>query len=141
MKNLTKNMTIAAAALVVAAGVAQAQTIKADIPFSFRAGGTVMPAGEYRVNARYSNGGIRVVQLTNTDTHTRRSTLAMPFQTNAPKPGSPEASLTFECGGAHCTLVQLAPGNGQAYKFPSPKPGRDEDTRVAVIRAVLVNGR
>jgi len=139
MKNLTKNMTIAAAALVVAAGVAQAQTIKVEVPFSFLAGGTVMPAGEYRVNARYSNGGIRVVQLTNTDM--RHSTLAMPFQTKAPKPGSPEASLTFECGGAHCTLVQLAPGNGQAYKFPSPKPGRDEDTRVAVIRAVLVNGR
>ena len=89
MKNLTKNMTIAAAALVVAAGVAQAQTIKVEVPFSFRAGGTVMPAGEYRVNARYSNGGIRVVQLTNTDM--RHSTLAMPFQTKAPKPGSPEA--------------------------------------------------
>ena len=35
MTNFTKNMTIAAAALVVAAGVAGAQTIKAEVPFGF----------------------------------------------------------------------------------------------------------
>ena len=50
MKNLTKNMTIAAAALMVAAGVAGAQTIQAEVPFGFRAAGTVMPAGSYRVS-------------------------------------------------------------------------------------------
>jgi len=44
MRNFTKNMTIVAAALVVAAGVAEAQTINAEVPFGFRAAGTVMPA-------------------------------------------------------------------------------------------------
>ena len=139
MKNLTKNMMIAAAALVVAAGVAQAQTIKAEVPFSFRAAGTVLPAGEYWVNQSRSIGGIPIFQLTNMDTH--RSILAVSNAGSNWKPGSSEASLTFECGGAHCALVQLAPGTGQAYGFQRPKVGRDEDSRVAVIRAVLVKGR
>ena len=138
MKNLTKNMTIATAALVVAAGVAQAQTIKVEVPFSFRAAGTVMPAGAYWVNTRALNGGIRVVQLSDADM--RHSIVAVPYQADDPKPGSPAASLTFECGGAHCALVQLAVGNGKAYRFHSPKLGRGEDSRVAVIR-VMVNGR
>jgi hypothetical protein len=59
MKNLTKNMMIAAAALVVAAGAAQAQTIKAEVPFSFRVAGTVLPAGEYRVVTQ-SRGGLPI---------------------------------------------------------------------------------
>jgi hypothetical protein len=138
MKNLTKNMTIAAAALVVAAGMAQAQSIKAEVPFSFRAAGTVMPAGEYWVQASRSYGNT-IFQLTNMDTH--RSILAMPYVADRQKPGSPEASLTFTCGGAHCALVQVAAGTGVAYVFQSPSFGRDEDSRVAVIRAVLVKSR
>jgi hypothetical protein len=137
MKNLTKNMMIAAAALVVAAGVAQAQTIKVEVPFSFRAAGTVMPAGKYWVGR--SAVGVPIFQLINMDTH--RSILAVPYETSDQKPGSPEASLTFECSGAHCALVKLANGTGKAYGFQHPSPGRDEDTRVAVIRAVVVKGR
>ena len=45
MTNLTKNIMIAAAALMVVAGVAGAQTIQAEVPFGFRAAGTVLPAG------------------------------------------------------------------------------------------------
>jgi hypothetical protein len=138
MKNLTKNMMIAAAALVVAAGVAQAQTIKAEVPFSFRASGTVMPAGEYWVSPNSSNGS-RIFQLTNMDT--RRSILAISYAATDQKPGSPAASLTFECNGAHCALIQVAPGTGTAYGFLRPSLGKNEDTRVAVIRAVLVKGR
>ena len=137
MKNLTKNMTIAAAALMVAAGVAGAQTIKAEVPFGFRVAGTVMPAGSYRVNA--NTGGIAVFQLTNEDTH--RSTLTLPYAHNNQKPGDAVASLTFECAGANCALVRVAPGSGQSYQIWKPKVENGEDTRLAVIRAVLVNAR
>jgi hypothetical protein len=61
--------------------------------------------------------------------------------TNDRAPEGPAASLTFQCSGAHCALVKLANGSGQTYQFHSPGMGRDEDTRVSVIRAVLVKGR
>src|SRR5438477_6111669 len=107
MKNLTKNMMIAAAALVVAAGAAQAQQLKAEIPFSFRAAGTTMPAGEYRVEGvRIQN--TQTFKLTNVDTN--RAVLALPNAGNNPA-RTGDATLTFECGGSHCALVQVAPAN------------------------------
>jgi len=139
MKNLTKNMMIAAAALVVAAGVAQAQTIKAEVPFSFRAAGTVMPAGEYWVNVNSTAGGTPIFKVTNRDAN--RSIVTMPYSASERVPANYEASLTFECSGANCALVKVAPGTGHSYQIHSPKLGGNEDTRVAVIRAVLVKGR
>ena len=49
MKNLTTNLMLAAIALAAASGVASAQQLKAEIPFSFRAQGTLVPAGPYTV--------------------------------------------------------------------------------------------
>ena len=49
MKNATLKLTIAAAMLAVATGVASAQNLKADIPFAFRAGDHMMSAGAYTI--------------------------------------------------------------------------------------------
>jgi hypothetical protein len=130
-------MMIAAAALVVAAGAAQAQTIKAEVPFSFRVAGTVMPAGEYRVEAR-SHGGAPIFWLGNPDAH--RSIVTMAYPRESVKPGG-DPKLTFECSGANCALIQVSSGQGEAYRFSHPSLGGEEPTRVAVIRAVLVNAR
>ena len=138
MKNLTKKMTIAAAALMVAAGVAGAQTIKAEVPFGFRVAGSVMPAGSYRVNASSTTGGT-MFTLTNQDTH--RSILTLPYANNTQKRGEAATSLTFECSGEDCALVGVAPGSGQDYQIWKPRLEKGEDTRLAVIRAVLVNAR
>jgi hypothetical protein len=135
MTNFTKNMMIAAAALTIAAGVAGAQTIKAEVPFGFRAAGTVLPAGAYRVSATNSTG-IPVFQLTNEDTG--RSVLAMPYTHIDQKGNATPVSLTFECAGTNCALVQVAPGSGPSYQFMAPKMGKDGDSHLAVIRAVLV---
>ena len=137
MRNLTTNMMIAAAALVVAAGAAQAQQLKAEIPFSFRAAGTLMPAGEYRVEGIRSQNTV-IFKLINVDTN--RAVLAVSNAGNNPAQTA-DATLSFECSGAHCVLVQVAPGTGTAYGFARPKPGKDEDTRVALIRAVLIKNR
>ncbi|HMC60104.1 MAG TPA: hypothetical protein VKJ01_13000, partial [Candidatus Solibacter sp.] len=137
MKNLTKNMTIAAAALMVAAGVAGAQTIKAEVPFGFRVTNTVMPAGSYWVSPTGRTGGVAIFKLTNEDTH--RSVLTVPYANDTQKRGEAAASLTFECSGANCALVRVAPGSGQSYQIFKPKMEKDGDTRLAVIRAVLVN--
>jgi hypothetical protein len=137
MKNLTKNMMIAAAALAVAAGVAQAQTIKAEVPFSFRVAGTAMPAGEYRVESKSGVGG-PIFWVVNADAH--RSIVTIAYLHNyVPSSGDPK--LTFECSGANCALVQMSSGQGATYGFTHPSLGRDEPTRVAVIRAVMVKTR
>ncbi len=134
MKNLT-NMTIAAAALMVTAGMAKAQVIKAEVPFSFRANGTVMPAGEYRVERLGSHGGTTILKVRNVDAN--RAILAVPYVSNS---GAPEdASLTFQCSGDQCSLVQVNTGAGQAYGLPAPKLSRDGDTHMSVIRAVLAS--
>ena len=129
MKNLTTNMIIAAAALMVTAGMATAQTIKAEVPFSFKANGTVMPAGEYQVDRLSQN----IIKVANLDAH--RSVLVAPQVKNDwARPGDPK--LTFECSGDRCALVSVDAGEGHAYRFASPK--HEDDTRVAVIRAILV---
>ena len=135
MKNLTMNMTLAAAALVLAAGAAQAQQLKAEIPFSFRAQGSVMPAGEYRVEGWHSRTSSEIFKLTHVDTN--RAILVLPYQSNS---ASPErgATLRFQCVSSNCALDQIDPGAGQTYALPTPKLGKGEDARVAVIRAVLV---
>ena len=94
-------------------------------------------AASIGVNA--NTGGIPVFQLTNEDTH--RSTLTIPYAHDNQKPGEAAASLTFECSGANCALVRVAPGSGQSYQIWKPKIENGEDTRLAVIRAVLVNAR
>jgi hypothetical protein len=49
MKSLTTNLMLAAIALAAAPGVASAQQLKAEIPFGFRAQGTMLTAGAYTV--------------------------------------------------------------------------------------------
>jgi hypothetical protein len=139
MTNFTKNMIVAAAALTIAAGMAGAQSIKAEVPFGFRAAGTVLPAGSYLVNAIQSSGGLAVFKLTQEDTH--RSVLTIPYVNNIKKGNDASASLTFECTGTDCTLLEVAPGTGHAYRFWKPKARQDGEPRLAVIRAVLVNAR
>jgi hypothetical protein len=65
----------------------------------------------------------------------------MPYGHDVQKNGAAPVSLTFECTGTDCTLVQVAPGTGQTYLFRKPKTEKDGETRLAVIRAVLVNAR
>ena len=65
MKTTTTKLTIAAAFLALATGIASAQTLKADIPFAFRAGAKMMPAGEYTVDTLSSSVGM--VALKNYD--------------------------------------------------------------------------
>ena|SRR5207302_129763 len=132
MKNLT-NMMIAAAALVVTAGMAKAQVIKAEVPFAFHVGGKLMPAGEYSVNSQSGASG-QVFNLVNADAHS--SVYAMPYQINSSRGG--DAKLIFECSGANCALFKMSAGTGPTYGFSHPKWSKGEDTRVTVIRAILV---
>ena len=134
MNNFTKRMTIAAAALVAAAGMASAQTMKAEIPFSFHAAGAVLAPGGYEIAILDGASGIPLLRIRNAETN--KTVLAMPLTNEDPRKewtASGEAKLSFECGASTCGLVEAWTPGYPAYKFAAPKIGKDEPRRVAVI--------
>ena len=132
MKHLTMNSMLAAAVAVLAAASAPAQTLKADIPFTFHVGRAVMTPGTYEVvNA---SGTAKFVRLRNVET--KNSVLAMYGSVDAAKElkarGTP--GIQFECAGAECALRQIWTGtDAPAYGVRGPKLGSDGEKRMAVI--------
>jgi hypothetical protein len=132
MKHLTINSILVATVAVLAAGSASAQTLKADIPFTFRAAGAVMTPGTYEIVNASSTA--KFVRLRNTET--RNSVLAVYRPTDPAKQlqahGTP--AIQFECSGGECALSQIWTGTeSPAYGFRLPKFGSDGDRRTAVI--------
>ncbi|MBZ5617543.1 MAG: hypothetical protein LAQ69_02235 [Acidobacteriia bacterium] len=135
MTNFTTRMMIAAATLVVAAGSASAQILKAEIPFTFRAAGVVMQPGTYQVKINIQQSGVPFFQIRSAEAG--RSILLVgtaPHDPNKAWEAAGKAVLNFECGTAPCALTELWTGPDRpAYAFPRPKLGRDEPTRAAVV--------
>lgn len=136
MTNFTTRMMIAAATLVVAAGSASAQVLKAEIPFTFRAAGVVMPAGTYQVKTDIQGSGQPIFQIRSADGG--RSVLLVgttPHDPNKAWAAGGKPVLSFECGTGHCALAELWAGpERSAYAVPRPKLGREEEpTRTAVV--------
>jgi len=127
MKTLTTNLMIATAALAAVAGSASAQSLKAEIPFTFRAGNAVMAPGEYRVNVS-STAGRSLVTLYNLDN--RKSAMIVNFTVDKASPreiASGASKLAFDCAGRDCVLRNLwRDGDGVAYRFLGPKPHGDD---------------
>ena len=131
MKNLTTKLMFAAAALV-AAGAASAQTMKADIPFAFQAGGKVMAAGTYRVDFRGPSGTVVL-----RDTGWKSVVLAKPV-THIEGKKENTAKLVFACGRGPCSLVQVWPGYSESgLLFKTPKLDRNEEASLTVIHLRL----
>lgn len=139
MKRYTTHVILAAAALAAAAGSASAQTLKAEIPFTFRAGGVVMAPGTYTVSR--SNGlAATTFTVKNADSH-RSAILARYIPTDASKEWRAQgtAKLGFECAGANCVLRTIWPASdGTAYRLPGAAPTGDEPARMAEVRLTPV---
>jgi len=133
MKSLTTKLMIAAAALAVATGAASAQTMKADIPFAFRAGGQMLPAGEYRVEMK---GPHATVVLSNFKE--RRSGILMAISaSDAPKDWRDTGTglLSFECGAGRCVLTQLYSGyDSPVLNVPHAKSTGGALTLIRLVR-------
>ena len=134
MKSLITRMAIAAVALACAAGLASAQSMKAEVPFAFQASGRAMPAGAYNLSIARSIGGTPVFRLLNTDV--KRPVLAM---TNGPhdsgNSSDRSAKLVFRCSAADCALVQIWTGTDRgAFDLPAGKTVRGEAALI-VVRA------
>jgi len=119
---------------MVAAGAASAQDLKAEIPFTFRAGGKTMAAGEYRVTMiSPRTGGFPVYRIS--DGH--QTALLMASDSHEAKrewlkSGVPV--LAFQCGESRCSLTQLYSGGATpTYKFLDPSRGKDEPTHTTYV--------
>ena len=134
MNSLTMNCMIAVAALAVTAGSASAQVLRAEIPFAFRAGKTLMAPGAYELNMEASPSRTYFL-LRNAETKT--SVMLANFNvgdvTKSWKAkGLP--TLGFDCVDTRCALRELwTADDSNAYYFRGPKLGRDGDMRVAEI--------
>lgn len=133
MNSLTMRCMIAAAALAVAAGSAMAQTLKAEIPFTFRAAGAAMGPGTYVLTTDTSSGHTRFL-MRNSDTH--KGIILVQYTVGDATKAQRAAGvskLSFECWGLdNCELRELyRDGDRGAYRFRGPK--RHEEGRIAEI--------
>jgi hypothetical protein len=135
MNKLTMRFMIATAALVVVAGVASAQTLTAQIPFEFRVGNRVMPAGTYQVGLASSVSSAPLFLLRGD--YSRGSAILVAQAREDPRKAwaaEGGAKLEFACAGGRCALAELWDGfrGGPAYRFRLPEMGKD-DIHMAVI--------
>src|SRR5690349_12791214 len=132
MKRSTMTTTlIAAAALTAVAGGASAQTtMKAEIPFTFQAGGAVLAPGNYTLRMSAASGS-RVFTLHNLDSG-KSAMVVQGIDATAPKHwrADGQARLGFLCGGTRCALTEVWGGGAErAYYFAPPKAERSEAAR------------
>ena len=132
MKNLV-TMTIAAAALMTAAGVASAQTMEAKIPFAFRTSGKVLAPGTYRVQlTRIASGAVLEISQFRSD----QQALAVPYPSGSPAAAwkkAGKAVLSFDCGSSGCSLHSVWMGNELVYELPHAKRSKLEVERAELV--------
>jgi hypothetical protein len=129
MKSMTTKLMVTAAAMLTA-GLASAQSVKAQVPFAFRAAGAVMPAGVYRVTTHVSSSP-HLVYVENE--RSLRSVVLVPQQPLSAKPGSTEARLVFRCEGEDCSLTQIWAGGANAFQVAAPKSPKHADAAIRIV--------
>lgn len=127
MKRTAWTLTFAAAAIAMAATTASAQSLKAEIPFPFSAGGAKMQAGAYSVKM---NTSPQMVEIYGVDTH--RSALAIPQWSERPVGArSVQAILSFACTEGRCVLASIRDSAANVYSFPAGK--KTSETHMATV--------
>jgi hypothetical protein len=133
--NTSKTLTLAFAAVAMAAGTLSAQTMKAEIPFAFRAAGnTVMQPGEYRVRVLPSSTGSLVLTIQNAET--KRTIIlahAMRISPDESWAKSGEAKLRFACTEGYCALQDMWDGFSDAYQIPRHVSRKGGEVHMAEI--------
>jgi hypothetical protein len=134
MKSSMMKVMIAAAALAVVAGSASAQTYKAEIPLTFKAGNAVMAPGAYRVDV--SSDGV-LLRLRNTDTHSAVVVLIQPGgDVSKAWRTSGKPVFAFSCAESSCSLTRMWNGRDSSdYRFSATGNTRGE--KVAELLVTL----
>lgn len=100
-----RNMLLALAALLLAAGSAYAQNDRFNVPFQFAIGKSVMPAGPYSIKSA-SQLGTLIIQ----DRQTGRSRFVGGNPIRA-RGAQDQTKLVFHCYSGSCFLSQVWTGN------------------------------
>jgi hypothetical protein len=132
MKLTAFRLTFAAAAMLAAATTVSAQTLKAEIPFSFEARNVHMQAGSYTVTLSHTSGGM-LAEIYSIDQ--RRSVLALPRISESPvKPQNSTPVLTFACTEGRCELLQMRDTASTVYRFNTSKATAGTHIATVVLR-------
>ena len=141
MKRLTMNCMLAAAALTAVATGASAQSMKAEIPFTFHAGQALLSPGAYNVKMERGSGA-RYFILRNNDTG-KGVLVGMSGDRTAQKSWNADGKprLVFECAGARCALREVWEGPGSpSHLIPSPRFAPGEAIRTSEIAMTSAKG-
>ena len=133
MKSMTMKLMISAASLAIVGSVASAQTLRAEIPFAFRAGDKVMAPGTYYVKASDTR---QYVVLANYETKDAAVVMAGTRSTPSRNwAAAGEARMAFECDPARCELSRIWTGPGEdALTFRRHGSSAAERATVSEIR-------
>ncbi len=126
MNTTTVRTMMAAAALVIAASTASAQTFQANVPVPFQVAGKTMAAGSYDIRLTLEASEPLLV-VRNRETH-NTAALVPSMKGDAPKSwqASGEARIALVCSASACVLQKLWTGSDSfAYQFAAPKPAGD----------------
>ncbi len=135
MTDFSKRIVVAAAALMLA-GIASAQSWQADVPFAFHIGNRLMQPGKYQISVVSSNS-LETYRLLNTEMREIAVVPGIvPHDARKEWEADGQPRLAFECGDAQCTLSEFWTGvsGHPAYEFHVPKHGGDP-ARLAIIVA------
>jgi|SRR5713226_3755445 len=136
MKRFATKTLVMTAALAAFAVGASAQSMNAEIPFTFRAGDAVLAAGSYRINVEHTSGNNAVIRLNNDDT--KKGIMLMPrYRVDAVKSWA-GPKLVFACTGSDCVLTTVWNGSDSSAMVTARPTRRGKE--VAEIRVVNMAG-
>ena len=136
MKRSMTTLMLATAALLVASTISSANDMTAKIPFAFRASGTVLGPGNYRVKASSGEAGFELRNMKTGESILLGS--GFPREPRKEWKASNGGVLQFTCGDRGCALRQIWTNSGNsAHAYGMPKPEDGMSTRVALIRVVV----
>jgi hypothetical protein len=131
-----RNMLLALAALLLAAGSAYAQNDGFNVPFQFAIGKSVMPAGHYFIKSASPNSGTLIIQ--HGQTGRSRFVDGNPIRSRG---AQDQTKLIFHCYSGSCFLSQVWTGNdvGRQLKESSQElelAKQNPAVRVPVVAAL-----
>lgn len=131
--NMTHMLLTAGLSALLGTATLGAQNLRevADVPFTFHAQQRTLPAGQYQIAERGSDG---VFQVFGPDRKSILVGVMVPVATNPNKP-----HLKFACYGGECVLSEIAmPGRETAYRASQSQIDKNLTHKLGVAAMISV---